>query len=98
MTPLFPFDDFPPPPLTEQSLRRKAAERKQRWQIILLLLAAVLWELALLSLTILLWEDIPLLAQATLFLLVCGPAGSILLAVFYTQRGGTGQWKPQQSF
>lgn len=98
MDPLFPFNDFTPPPLTEQSLRRKAAERKQRWQIILLLLAAVLWELALLSVTILLWEDIPLLSQAALFLLFCGPAGSILLAVFYTQKGGSQRWKQLPSF
>ncbi len=98
MEPLFPFNSFPPPPLNEQMLRHKAAERKQRLQILLLLLAAVLWELALLSITALLWEDIPLLSQATLFFSICGPAGSILLAVFYTQKGGSQRWKQLQPF
>lgn len=88
MRPTDHFERFDPPIINENMLRRELERRAQRRQTILLAVAGALFEVLLVLASLLLGELYPALALGFICLAIISTAGSGVIAIVFTQKGG----------
>ena len=85
----FDFERFTPPVLNENILRRELEKRTERRRTILLTIAGALFEVVFILLGLLCWNTTPALTLVGIGLAVASMMGSGVIAIVYTQKGGT---------
>ena len=88
MKQIYDFDLREPPLLNERSLRQKLEKRRLHFQTALLALSAVLIQGALLLLARIASSSYPLVAALCLGHVLTSAAGSGVIALIYTHKGG----------
>jgi len=82
------FEQLTPPVLSEEKLQEKLVQRTVRRVTVLLAAAGVLLEAALIAFGITFAGQYPFLPAACLLHAVLSAAGSSVIAVIFTQKGG----------
>ena len=85
----FDFERFTPPVLNENILRRGLEKRTERRHTVLLAVAGALFEGEFILLGLLCWNTTPALTLVGIGLAVASMMGSGVIAIVYTQKGGT---------
>lgn len=82
------FERFDPPVLNEEMLRQELDRRTVRRQTVLLAVAGALFQVLLALLGLLCVEAFPMLALGLICFAIVSTAGSGIIAIVYTQKGG----------
>ena len=85
----FHFEQFDPPILNEKILRRELEKRAERRRTVLLAITGTLFQAAFILLGLLCWNAAPAVTLACVGFAVVSAVGSGVIAIVYTQKGGT---------
>ena len=82
------FERFTPPVLTEAALRRELERRAERRRTVLIAVAGALIQAVFILFGLLCRAEAPALALASVIFAAVSTAGSGVIAIVYTQKGG----------
>ncbi len=88
MKQIYDFERFDPPVLNERMLRRELEKRVERRRTVLLAAAGALFEALFILLGLLCMVAYPILALGCICFAIVSTAGSIVIVIVFTQKGG----------